>query len=265
MEKKSGIYFERHHITPRCMGGSNDPNNLTLLTPEEHFVAHQLLCKITPNHTGLLRASMMMSIHDSDNRNNNKRYGWLRRNLSRNLKGKSFLSPEQRKKLNNSKRGVPLSETTRKRISEANKGRPIQEHIKKYLSDINKGKTHTPEAKEKIRLTSLGRKHTPEAKEKIAASKRGKPRSRETIEKISSKKKGVRQTPEAILARRKSLMGRQLTEDQLQKMRLGKQPVARIEISPGVFKNLNKYQLERFNSTGDYRAPKRTKYEKLEI
>ena len=38
-------YKEKHHIVPRCMGGSNKKENLVYLTAEEHYVAHQLLVK----------------------------------------------------------------------------------------------------------------------------------------------------------------------------------------------------------------------------
>ena len=41
-----GEYTESHHIIPRCMGGSDNSDNLVDLTPEEHYVAHQLLIKI---------------------------------------------------------------------------------------------------------------------------------------------------------------------------------------------------------------------------
>lgn len=39
-------YKETHHIIPRCMGGSDDKENLVELTGREHFIAHWLLCKI---------------------------------------------------------------------------------------------------------------------------------------------------------------------------------------------------------------------------
>lgn len=39
-------YFERHHIIPRCCGGTNDDDNLVNLTAKEHYVAHHLLVKI---------------------------------------------------------------------------------------------------------------------------------------------------------------------------------------------------------------------------
>lgn len=37
------IYKERHHIIPRCMGGSNQSVNLVNLTAKEHYIAHLLL------------------------------------------------------------------------------------------------------------------------------------------------------------------------------------------------------------------------------
>lgn len=30
-------YTEKHHIVPKCLGGSDDEDNLVVLTPEEHF------------------------------------------------------------------------------------------------------------------------------------------------------------------------------------------------------------------------------------
>lgn len=39
-------YFERHHIKPRSLGGSNDKSNIVNLTAREHFIAHLLLAKI---------------------------------------------------------------------------------------------------------------------------------------------------------------------------------------------------------------------------
>lgn len=78
-------YKETHHIIPRCMGGSDDKNNLVDLTPEEHFVAHQLLVKMHPKHLGLIRACDIMSkecYSQSKFRTSpNKMYGWLRNRL----------------------------------------------------------------------------------------------------------------------------------------------------------------------------------------
>lgn len=68
-------YTENHHIIPRCMGGSDDSNNLVRLTPEEHYVAHQLLIKIHPENMALINAAIMMI----PKRPSNKLYGWLKR------------------------------------------------------------------------------------------------------------------------------------------------------------------------------------------
>jgi ribosomal protein S17E len=71
-------YSETHHIVPRCLGGTDDPANLVDLTPEEHYVAHQLLVKIHKDNKKILSAAVMMC----SNRVNNKLYGWLRRRFS---------------------------------------------------------------------------------------------------------------------------------------------------------------------------------------
>ena len=63
---------EQHHIIPKCMGGSDSSKNLVYLTPEEHYLAHQLLVKIYPNEDGLVYAALMMCVGHS---RNNKKYG----------------------------------------------------------------------------------------------------------------------------------------------------------------------------------------------
>jgi hypothetical protein len=39
-------YTEFHHIVPKCIGGSDDDENLVLLTYREHIIAHMLLSRI---------------------------------------------------------------------------------------------------------------------------------------------------------------------------------------------------------------------------
>lgn len=72
-------YVEIHHVIPRCLGGSNNKDNLIKLTPEEHYVAHQLLVKMYPQHKGLVWAALKMTRHPNNKRCNNKLYGWLKR------------------------------------------------------------------------------------------------------------------------------------------------------------------------------------------
>ena len=66
---------ENHHIIPRCMGGTDDSDNLIRVTPESHYVLHQLLVKMYPSNSQLIYAANMMTV----GRTNNKQYGWLKR------------------------------------------------------------------------------------------------------------------------------------------------------------------------------------------
>lgn len=42
------VFFEKHHIIPRCMGGTDSAENICKLTLKEHFFAHLLLVKLYP-------------------------------------------------------------------------------------------------------------------------------------------------------------------------------------------------------------------------
>ncbi|ALP47430.1 mob-like homing endonuclease [Vibrio phage phi-ST2] len=39
-------YSEKHHILPKCAGGSDESHNLVRLTAREHYIAHLLLAKM---------------------------------------------------------------------------------------------------------------------------------------------------------------------------------------------------------------------------
>lgn len=58
-------YSEKHHILPRCLGGSDDKDNLVQLSAKEHYIAHLLLCKIYENDKSkfykMIKAFIMMS------------------------------------------------------------------------------------------------------------------------------------------------------------------------------------------------------------
>jgi len=58
-KKREGIYYEWHHIKPKCFGGSNEKNNLILLTFREHWFAHKLLVEI---HNGKEKRSMIQAL-----------------------------------------------------------------------------------------------------------------------------------------------------------------------------------------------------------
>ena len=69
-----GTYCEKHHIVPRCIGGTNDLSNLTILTYREHFIVHLLLTKIHKEHRGINYAFLcMLRKHPNGERTLNSR------------------------------------------------------------------------------------------------------------------------------------------------------------------------------------------------
>ena len=72
-------YVEKHHIIPRCVGGDSTEENLVNLTPEEHYVAHQLLVKMYPDVDALVYAARKMTVASKRVKRRNKLYGWLKR------------------------------------------------------------------------------------------------------------------------------------------------------------------------------------------
>ena len=79
-------YVEKHHIIPRCLGGTDDTENIVSLLPEEHYIAHLLLVKMHPDNKKLLYAAMMMTVSSTTTNRNNKIYSWLRRRYANSCK-----------------------------------------------------------------------------------------------------------------------------------------------------------------------------------
>lgn len=138
------IYTETHHILPRCLGGTDDIDNLINLTPEEHVIAHLLLVKIHPNNPKLIYAANMMT-----NRiKNNKEYGWVKR---------AFVDAEKRSKIG-IKRSKESIEKQRNTILEKYKngyvspilGTSLSEERKLAISKANKGKIISAKSKSNL-------------------------------------------------------------------------------------------------------------------
>lgn len=105
--KYNGIYYESHHIIPRCMNGSDESHNLVLLTAKEHWLAHLLLIEIYPNNYKLKKAIWYMTLLTSSQRKyktTGRQYDRIRNEYILTLKGK-FRDEEYRKNISNSKLG----------------------------------------------------------------------------------------------------------------------------------------------------------------
>ena len=127
-------YKETHHIVPKCMGGSDDKENLVELIGREHFIAHWLLCKIydTP---GLKKAFGLMCLTGKN----------------RSYKISSQLYELGRRRLSEAATGREVSMETREKISRALKGRKF---TKEHLARMRKPKTE--EAKKNIAAAKVG-------------------------------------------------------------------------------------------------------------
>jgi hypothetical protein len=197
-------YTESHHIIPKCLGGDNSKENLVNLTPEEHYIAHQLLVKLYPNNKKIIFAAHMMTV--SNGRRNNKTYGWVRRKMSEAQSGKGnhmygkTLTDDERKARGSSGEANPFygrnhSEESKKKISDSKLGK------NKGRTPWNKGIAQTEETKQKIRDNSpwkgtkgsgthpsVGRKTSDETKKKLSKIFKGKKMDEDFIKKISKPK-----------------------------------------------------------------------------
>lgn len=144
------------------MGGTDEETNLVNLTPEEHFVAHQLLVKLFPNNQKLIYAAAMMTRGHKGKRNNNKMFGWIRKQFaithSKAMKGskrpktqehienhrQSLLKGGKAKGWTKGPRG-PMSEEEKLKRSQSLKGRPQpkNEQWRKSQSKVQSGKIYS--------------------------------------------------------------------------------------------------------------------------
>lgn len=170
-------YAERHHILPRCMSGSNKVDNLVRLTPEEHFVIHQLLVKMYPDVPYLVNALVKMAHHC----NNNKLYGWIRRRhaeaVSRLMTGnKSWLGKQHTEAWKAARRaemlGKKMSPEAIEKMAVHHRGKKLSDWHLARIIDANRGKSKSPETRRKMSLAATGRRLSAEARAKIAASNR---------------------------------------------------------------------------------------------
>lgn len=154
-------YYERHHIVPRCMGGTNDEDNLIDLYANEHFIAHKLLANENPDNDSLIYAWWCMANASNSNKrdckitaeeyeNAKKYYSAMRSAAMAGEKHPNF--------------GQHHSEETRKKMSDAalgeknhNFGKHTPDNIRAKISEALSGekcywygKHHTDESKKKM-------------------------------------------------------------------------------------------------------------------
>lgn len=236
-DRKKGdeVYYEGHHIIPRCLGGEgrsyqSNHTNIVLLTAKEHYICHKLLVLIYPNNKKLQYALWCMI----NGLRKNKRYipsGRIyvqlreahrlliigrvhseetktKMSCAKIGKCRSPFSEDHKKNLSNANKGRIhsektkkkmsgriMSEYTRKKLLIANLGKRHSEESKKKMSNFHKGKILSDETRKKMSDSQLGHIVSDETKKKISDAKIGKSRSEETKKKISESHKGSLRGP----------------------------------------------------------------------
>ncbi len=211
-------YCERHHVIPKCLGGTDDPENIVRLTAREHFIIHKILCILYPHESRLHWAAFMMagcggnSKQDRGYRVGAREYERLRENLKHSDETKAKVSKANKGR--QTRLGAKLSEETKRKIGNANKGKtlgkkpkPVTQETRNKMSKAAQerpNRPHSEETKQKMsaaweRKRSEGYEwrsgipHTEETKSKISGSKKGKKRepfSEEWLGNLSKSLKG---------------------------------------------------------------------------
>lgn len=206
------IYYENHHILPKCLGGTNDKSNLVLLTAREHFICHKLLVEIYPKNNKLIHAVHKMMFSKTEHQDRNYRIGaneYARFRLAYSkIMSERELSKETRNKIRETRikneigkgedhplYGVSIFGEYAPTYGRGGEkggfyGKKHTEEHKRYVSKIHKGKVLSQETKGKMSKARegkflgennhmYGKKHTDEAKRKVSEANAGKKRTEE--------------------------------------------------------------------------------------
>jgi hypothetical protein len=208
------IYTEIHHIVPRCMGGSDSPENLVKLTVTNHIKAHVLLSRMYPENEKLKYAVFATTLYSEISNKTriftilNMDFGIISkiREDAVNARRGRRLSNETRKKISESHKGAKnsnygkhRSEETKRKISESHKVENLSEESRRNLSNSKKGSNHPMFGKKLSEETKLkmsnshkgennhfyGKHHKKEVKERLSKLNTGKHHTEETARKIS--------------------------------------------------------------------------------
>jgi hypothetical protein len=142
-------YKEKHHILPKCLGGSNDKENLVGLTAREHFLCHMLLVEIYPKENKLKHALFLMAIGKQKVKERNYVIG-------------SRVYERLKTEYSDMLKNIPKSSVTRKKISESKKGHKCYQNPE-WKNNISKGRKGIKCKKYKKRK-DIGLKRNPNPK-----------------------------------------------------------------------------------------------------
>jgi hypothetical protein len=122
-------YYEKHHIIPRSLGGTDEATNLVKLTARQHFIAHLMLSKMFKGKSSIKmhHAVWNMVNRDKGVRTTSRTYEVLKQKRSELL---SVMFAGE----NNPMYGVKHSEEHKQKISDKLKGRKKPENFSEKMS-----------------------------------------------------------------------------------------------------------------------------------
>ena len=160
-KKGCGVYYERHHILPKSLGGSNDKSNLILLTAKEHYVCHRLLTVMYPTNKKIAFAFWNMCRCGNDNHQRHipsaRAYEYARIHLSKTYKGKTAWNKGRKM----TEEELANHASRQPGYTAWNKGKktgPQSEETKSKRSASLKGRKRPPEVIAKIKAGHAKRK-----------------------------------------------------------------------------------------------------------
>ncbi len=98
--RSDNTFTEKHHITPKCLGGTNEPTNILKLPARAHIICHYLLHKAYPSNRALAKAFAMMTVN----------------NKGQDRKFSSRLYEQSKIARSNALRGVPRPEWVKEKL-----------------------------------------------------------------------------------------------------------------------------------------------------
>ncbi len=173
-KRRKGVYYERHHVIPKSLGGTENKKNLVYLTAVQHYQAHKLLVGFL---TGRKRLKMICAL---------KRFtGDTRRDRRISESEYRRVKIAHAEAVSILQRGKVAGEESRKKMSASQKAR--------YQANPThwRGRSHTSKTRKKMskaqggtRNGFYGRSHTKSVRKRISNTLKGVKKSPETVAKF---------------------------------------------------------------------------------
>ncbi|MCB1711484.1 MAG: HNH endonuclease [Candidatus Riesia sp.] len=136
--------YHKHHIIPRCMGGTDDYYNISYLTPKEHYMAHRILKRVYPE-VRCVKFAFRMMLGFKNIKFSSRAYEEAREGIAQ--------TEESKRKTSEGLKGIKRSEKTKEKIRLSKLGN-IPWNKNKKLKSLSK------KHKDKISLSMKGYKQT---------------------------------------------------------------------------------------------------------